>query len=290
MIDDEQYSSFKFEGNEEPDSGETIYQEEAKDRRVEKLSHRVTIISILIPVLIGVIFYMAYREITTRVSRSRDTEAMEIQNLSAQLEENFANLSASYAELEKALTQKLADMEEVDKAMKANLKQAEEAVANINATKADKKDQQETIARIDSALDPVRQELKSVNSVTAELQAQNNDLKQQLAALAANLATISIDAGKSLKELDAIQSELSTLSSRKMDKEVLQLELLKVRKNFQRDLDTTKTDIEKNIESMLKKIKNLEKTVQAPLSSTQSSRQTNSAGSGNSIVEQEIKE
>jgi hypothetical protein len=60
MIDDEQYSSFKFDGDgdEEPNSEQTIYQEEAKDRRVEKLSHRVTIISILIPVLIGVVFYI----------------------------------------------------------------------------------------------------------------------------------------------------------------------------------------------------------------------------------------
>jgi len=282
MIDDEEYSSFKFEGDEEPDSGEAIYQEETKDRRVEKLSHRVTIISILIPVLIGVVFYMAYRDITSRVSRSQDTGAMEIQNLSAQLEENFAKLSAKYGELENALTQKLADLEKVDKAMKTNLKQAEEAVANINATKADKKDQQETIARIDTALIPIRQELKIITSVTTELQTQNNDLKQQL-------ATLSADTAKSLKELAAIQTGLSSLSSQKMNKDELQLELLKVRKNFQRDLDSTKADLEKNMASMLKKIKDLEKIAQAPPSTPKSTRQTASPGPGG-IVEQEIKE
>ena len=83
MIDDEEYSSFKFDGDDEPDSEQTIYQEEAKDRRVEKLSHRVTIISILVPVLLGVVFYIAYRDITSRVSQSQDTGAMEIQNLSS---------------------------------------------------------------------------------------------------------------------------------------------------------------------------------------------------------------
>ena len=93
MIDDEQYSTFKFNGDDEPESERTLYQDEVKDRRVEKLSHRVTIISILIPVLIGVIFYIAYREITGRVNQSQDTGAMEIQNLSNQLEENFDKLS-----------------------------------------------------------------------------------------------------------------------------------------------------------------------------------------------------
>ena len=107
MIDDEQYPSFKFNGDDDeaPDSERTIYQEEAKDRRVEKLSHRVTIITILIPVLIGVVFYIAYRDITGRVSQSQDTGAMEIQNLSSQLEENFVKLSEKYGELEAALTQ-----------------------------------------------------------------------------------------------------------------------------------------------------------------------------------------
>jgi len=298
MIDDEQYSSFKFDGNgdEEPDSEQTIYQEEAKDQRVEKLSHRVTIISILIPVLIGVIFYIAYRDITGRVSQSQDTGAMEIQNLSSQLEENFTKLSEKYGDLEAALTQKLADLEKVDKSMKDNLKQAQETVDKINATKADKKDAQDAIAKIDIALNPIRQELKTINAVTTDLQTQNNDLKQQLATLSANLTRLSASTEKTLKEsaaihskeLTAIQSDLSSLSAQKMDKDALQLELLKARKNFQRDLDVTKSAIDKRLESLLRKIKDLEKVVQAPLSSARPNNQSASAGSGG-IVEQEIK-
>ena len=299
MIDDEQYSSFKFDGDgdEEPDSERTIYQEEAKDRRVEKLSHRVTIISILIPVLIGVVFYIAYRDITGRVSQSQDTDAMEIQNLSSQVEENFTKLSEKYGDLEAALTQKLAYLEKVDKSMKDSLKQAEDTVAKINATKADKKDAQDAIAKIDIALNPIRQELKTINTVTTDLQTQNNDLKQQLAALSANLTRLSASTEKTLKEstaiqskeLTAIQSDLSSLSSQKMDKDALQLELLKARKNFQRDLDVTKSAIDKRLESMLRKINDLEKVVQAPLSSARPSGQSVSAGSGG-IVEQDIKE
>lgn len=281
MIDEEDYSSFKFEGDDEPDSERTVYQEEAKDRRLEKLGHRITIISILIPVLIGVIFYMAYRDITSRVSRTQDTDAMEIQNLSAQLEENFTKLSAKYGELENAVTQKLADLEKVDRAMKTNLKQAEEAVANINATKADKKDQQQTIAKIDSALIPIRQELKDIYSVTTGLQTQNNDFKQQLATLSSNLATLSADTDKNLKELAAIQTDLAALSDQKMNKDALQLELLKARKSFQRDLDVTKAAIDKRLESILRQIRNLEKTARASQSTPRPS---------GGIVEQEIKE
>ena len=289
MIDDEQYPSFKLEGDEEPVPEQTVYQDDAKDRRVEKLSHRVTIITILLPVLIGVIFYIAYRDVTSRVSQSQDVGAMEIQNLSGQLEENFAALSAKYGELEAALNEKLANLEKVDKAMKDNLKQAEDTVAKINATKADKKDQQQVVAKIDAALTPIRKELKDLNTmrtdiktVSTEMAALDKDLQQQFSVLSGKI-------DKALNDLNQIQTEVSSVSNRKMDKDALQLELLKARKNFQRDLDVTKAAIDKRIDTMLRKIKDLEKLAQVPAISPKPSGSTVSQGAGN-ITEQEIKE
>lgn len=296
---EEEYPTFKFNDDEEPDSEPTLYQEEAKDRRVEKLSHRVTIISILIPCLIGAIFYITYRDITSRVSQSQDTGAMEIQTLSTQLEERFVALSAKYGDLEAALTQKLADLEKVDKSMKDNLKKAEDAVSKINASKVDKKEQQDAIARIDTALAPIRNELKTLapirkdlNAVTSGLQALDNDLKQ-LPALSAKLSALSGKVDKVLKDLTKIQSDvqsdISTLSDRKLDKDKLQLELLKAKKSYQKELDLTKAAIDKRLASILRKIKDLEKIAQAPLSGPRQSGGTVSPGSGN-IVEQDIKE
>ena len=87
---------------------------------------------------------LVHSDITSRVSQTQDAGELEIQSLSSQLEENFAALSAKYGDLEAALTEKLADLEKVDKAMKANLQQAEATVQKINATKADKKDQRKS--------------------------------------------------------------------------------------------------------------------------------------------------
>lgn len=289
MIDDEQYSKFKFNGEDEPESEQTLYQDEAKDRRVEKLSHRVTIISILIPVLIGVVFYIAYRDITSRVSQSQDTEAMEIQNLSTQLQDKFDELSTKYGQLEASLVQKLAALEKVDKAMKANLKKAENTVSKINATKADKKDQQDAIAKIDTALSPIRKELKDISTmrndlkaVTAELQSLDTDVQQKLTTISANV-------DKSLQNLTKIQSDMSALSNQKLDNDTLQLELLKAKKSYQKELDLTKTALDKRLSSILRKIRDLEKIAQAPLAAPKPSGGTSSPGSAN-IVEQEIKE
>lgn len=289
MIDDEQYSTFKFDGDDEPDSETTLYQDEAKDRRVEKLSHRVTIISILIPCLIGAIFYITYRDITSRVSQSQDTGAMEIQNLSTQLEEKFEALSKKSGDLETALAQKLAELAKVDKAMKANLKRAESTAKKINASKVDKKEQQVAIAKFDTALKPIRKELitlapmrNDLNALASELRTLDKNLAQQLSAYSAKM-------DKALKELTQIQTDISNLANQKLDNDSLQLELLKAKKGYQKELDLAQTAINKKLASIFKKIKDLEKIIQAPLATPKSSRQSVSPGSGK-IVEQEIKE
>ena len=281
MIDDEEYSSFKFEGNEEPVSEQTLYQEEAKDRRLEKLGHRVTIISILIPVIIGAVFYIAYRNVSSKVIQGQDTGAMEIQNLSAQLEEKYNVLLAKYGDLEASLAQKLEALEKADKTIKNSLKEAEDTVNKINATKADKKDQQDAIAKIDTALVPIHKELEALgplrsdlNAVTAELTSLNKNFQQQMATLSTNV-------DQALKDLTQVRSEVAALSERKLDRDDLELELLKARKSYQRDLDITKAALDKRLDSLLEKIKSLEKVAQAPLAAPKSA--------DGRVVEQEIK-
>ena len=325
MIDEEEYPTFKFNGDDEPEPvpEEALYQEEARDRRIEKISHRVTIISILIPVLLGVVFYITYRDITSRVSQSQDTGAMEIQNLSTQLEDQFEALSKKYGELETSLAQKLAALEKVDKSMKANLKKAQDMVSKINATKVDKKEQQNAIAKIDTALGPIRKELESLapmrkeletltpmrkeletltpmrkqlevltpmredlNTVTAELRSLDKDTQQQL-------STLSVNVDKALNNLTRIQSEIqsdmASLSEQKLNKDTLQLELLKARKKYQRDLELTKLALDKRLSSILRKIRDLEKIAHSPHAATKPSGGTISSGSGK-ILEQELKE
>ncbi len=315
MIDDEEYPTFKFNGDDEPEpeAEETLYEEEAKDRRVEKLSHRVTIISILIPVLLGAVFYITYRDITSRVSQSQDTGSMEIQNLSAQLHDQSEALSKKYGELEASLAQKLAALEKVDKSMTANLKKAQDMVSKINVTKVDKKEQQDAIAKIDTALGPIRKELESLapmrkeletlkpmrrqlealgpmrndlKAVTAELQSLDKDTQQQLATISATLDKASKDLARIQSE---IQSDLSNLSDQKLNKDALQLELLKAKKNYQRELELTRLTIDKRLSAILRKVKDLEQLAHSPHAATPTPGGTISSGAGK-IVEQDIKD
>ena len=76
---------FKF--NDDDQEPEVFYHEEIKDLRVEKLSQRVTLISILLPCLIGVAIYFGYRDITGRLTQGQDTGYLEVQKLSRDLDD-----------------------------------------------------------------------------------------------------------------------------------------------------------------------------------------------------------
>jgi archaellum component FlaC len=196
-------------------------------------------------------------------------------------------------------------------------------VSKINATKVDKKEQQDAIAKIDTALGPIRKELESLapmrkqleslapmrkeletltpmrkqlealtpmrndlKAVTAELQSLDKDTQQQLSTLSANLE-------KTLNDLTRIQSDIqsdmSNLSDQKLDKDALQLELLKARKKYQRELELTNLALDKRLSTILRKIRDLEKIAHSPHAATKPSGGTISSGSGK-IVEQDIKD
>lgn len=129
------------------------------------------------------------------------------------------------------------------------------------------------------ALTPMRNDLKTV---TAKLRSLDEDTQQKLSTLSTNI-------DKALADLTRTQSDMSSLFDQKLDKDALQLELLKARKKFQNELDLTKTALDKRLSLILKKIRDLEKIAHAPHAATKPQGETISSSSGN-IVEQDLKE
>ena len=77
-------SDFKFRIDEE--SPDSVFQDEIRELRLEKLSKRVTIVSILIPCLIGGLIAIAYLDLKKRVFINQDTGAKTVQGLSKDMD------------------------------------------------------------------------------------------------------------------------------------------------------------------------------------------------------------
>jgi len=266
---------FKFSADDpDPDS---FYQEELKDLRVEKLSQKVTLLSILLPILIGIAIFFAYRDLTGRVSRTQDAGSMEVQRISRQLEEiskefndrliTFTTtLSSQDKEFDTTVKGKLAAVNKNVVALNKNLKQLNEnldqtrsTVKNLNAAKADKKSQKAAFAKVDTALKSLDKELKSLAKLRGELKTVSSGIKSLEVRLDQKMGEAASAAEQSSKDIKLLQTSLADLAGKKVDLDTFNLEVFKLRKNYQNRVAQEIIAINKKLDTIQKQIDNIQK-------------------------------
>jgi chromosome segregation ATPase len=277
---------FRFQlGEEEPELPAT---DEALQRRVRKLGQRVSFLTLMLPCLIALVIYVAYRDLTLRVAQTQHSELQSADRLAADLQQKTDAQLARISDLEATVGTKLDEVSKSVPALQEGIKKAEAAVDRLNTDKADKKQLEDATARTDAAiaalskelqgltqqmqglakdlqaLAPFREELgsaaalrKDVNGVSARLETLENSLGKNLTGLAGYM-----DRNKA--ELTQIKTELANLQNRKLDRESLDLEVLKAKKSFQTDLDQEMSRIEKTLSSIQRRLDQVERAFASP--------------------------
>ena len=240
-------SEFRFDADDQ--ETDEFYHEEMKDLRVEKLSQRLTILSILLPCLVAVAIYFGYRDLTGRMHRSRDSESQEIQNLSDQMEtlsKKFneklvtfsTTLSAQEQNLGNSISGKLTvinnNIEGLNQKLNSidqNLKQTKSAIKRLDETKADKKNLQAAMSALQSDWKTLSQNIQSVNGIRQSIAAVTAELKKLENEFTAQKARVAENTGKLKKDFDSLEESVSKQLSEKIDKAALGVELLMYKKN-----------------------------------------------------------
>ena len=250
--------------NESPDTG---FEEEIKDRRIEKLSWRITFVSILIPCLIAVILLVAYLDIRKRVGGMHSTGEAVSQDLDSRLS------------LVSEKQTKLEDM--VVKKIEVELKEATTAIRYIrSARKADNKTLKGAIAGIEKRLSPARKDLENVAS--------------RIKALDKNLTNLGKELDKAKNDLNKMQADISLLSSAKIDGKALDNALNSKQKIYEQKLKQIAEDLANKVETIQKRIKKIETSMPSvaatskPIPLKKPAEETATPQSG-AIIEEDIK-
>ena len=272
---DEFPPEFKFNGDEQ--EPESFYHEELKDLRVEKLSQRVTLLSILLPCLVGVAIYFGYRDLSGRVSQRYDTESVEVQRLSRQLE-NLAKdfndklitftttLSTQDKDLGNTLEGRFAtisnninEMQKNVKSLSEDLKKNKDTIERLNASKVDKKSQALEIEKINAAITPLQAEMDKLKTVGREMKMLSEDIADLDGKLAKQLAIAAASAEQNKRDYEQIQDSLTKLSGKTIDQDTLALEVFKLKKYFQSQISKEVSDLNQRMDSLKKQIDGIEK-------------------------------
>ena len=277
---------FRFQiGEEEPEPPAI---DETLQRSVRKLSQRMSFLTLMLPCLIALVIYVAYRDINLRVAQTQHIELQSVDRLAADLQQKTAALLTRVSELEATVGAKLDEVSKSVPALQEGIKKAEAGVERHATDKADKKELENSAARVDAALAalskdlqgltrevqgltkdlqslaPFREELGSasalrndVNGVSARLQKLENSLGKDLTGLAGYM-----DRNKA--EITQIKTELANLQSRKLDRESIDLEVLKAKKSYQTALDQEMSRIEKTLSAIQRRLDQIERAFAPP--------------------------
>jgi DNA repair exonuclease SbcCD ATPase subunit len=266
-------SEFRFNGDDQ--EPESYYREELKDLRIEKLSQRVTLLTILLPCLIAVAIYFSYQNLSGKVSQSQDTDSLEIQRLAKEVEDlskNFneklitfsttlsnqdkdfgASIEGRIFALNKDFGKLQHDLKTLNEDLKRDLKQNQDTIEKLKASKADKKSLAVAVEQIDSSIEPLKKELEKIKDLRQDLKTVSAASAKLESKLTTELETLTAASRQQSKNHDELAASLTELSNKASDIEALALDVLILKKNMSNQIKAV-TDINRRLDALQSEI------------------------------------
>jgi DNA repair exonuclease SbcCD ATPase subunit len=232
-------NSQEFEIRIDEESPDSVFQNEIKNLRLEKLAKRVTMVSILIPCVILLLLVLVYFDLRNRVTANQSTGVSHIQSLSKDFDTRIDKLSTQLSKIEESLASNISTYEKKLSSLKFRVYKSENRIKKIKSSKADKKDL-ETIKKEISQFSTKLENLDVIFSgKLTGLSAEQNALKKDLAKISADISSLS--------------------SQKKINRIYLDDQLKKQEKNQQQELNQLQKELKAKLLSIQKQLKAFEK-------------------------------
>jgi chromosome segregation ATPase len=230
-----------FKISKEEKSPDSLYGEEVLALRIEKVNQKLTLFSILISCIVGAIILIAYLDLRNRVAEIDNSKQSEVQVLTEDLEKRLESIKNEYAKLEATIDKKISYIDKNTYLIKENLAKSDKTLKTLKSSKVDKKEQEALISRIDNKIVPIQ---KGMNDVSAKIDALEKALNTKIDTLS--------------KSVDKSNSDITGLSTNKIDKDTLDIKLLNEKKYYQQQINQIQKDLQSKINSLQNKINALE--------------------------------
>jgi DNA repair exonuclease SbcCD ATPase subunit len=239
---EEQSDNFKFGMDTEipPEGPDEVVAEDLQERRISKLSRRVTLLAVLLPCVIGVVLFFLYLDLKKRVIQDRVSGTRTVQNLSQDIETRLEGLAGRFAELEQKLSDTTASLESSIGSLQQDVKKSNARLRQVRSAKADRSDQE-----------AIQQNLQQISATLITLEEN----------LAARISQLSESVDKVQTEMMQINADVSTLIISKLDRNTFQQELDREQKDTQKKIQDVAGNLENKIRAVRGDIRQLENEI-----------------------------
>lgn len=151
------------------DAAAALYKQEINDLKIEKLGNRLTIITIILPCLIGAILVYGYLDIKDRVSTIHDTGQNQMDSVAKDFETKLNSIEVDLAKVKFSLEKEIPELTDQVAAMGEELTRFSE----LAKTKAGKDETQKELEQIQKSIKTLS---KRVNTIAGQHQTALNIL------------------------------------------------------------------------------------------------------------------
>ncbi|MDX2445822.1 MAG: hypothetical protein QNK29_01330 [Desulfobacterales bacterium] len=254
MIEENDNSRFQFSANE--DEPEVIHQNELRELKIEKLGQRVTLLTFLIPCMIGIIIVITYLDIKDRVTRSHDTGAIGVQKLSKDLVSKFSSLSLEQAKIKDIQAKKLPELEKSAAFLKSRITKLQKSMDQMTASTISRDELTRVAETLTNRVADIPQGLQSDFETLARV---DDRIVEDTRRISADIKTLSNNMAEIDTRINIIRKEIETVSDKSIDKDDLELSLKLKEIGYRQSLLDKTAILEKEIQAIRKEVKGLKK-------------------------------
>jgi DNA repair exonuclease SbcCD ATPase subunit len=235
-----------------------IYHEEINSLNIDKLSNRVTIISIIIPCLIGAIIAFAYLDMKERLVGADVTKQSQVDRISQQLEEKLNALDVKIAKNRFDLDNTLPELDKKSISLEGQ-------IAKLASSKADNKainDQFDKLAKqVANNADQDKTTLLTIEKIKDQTLSQFDTIAQQLRteidlfkkefnARLLELSDNDLQIGELRKNLSIMDKQYKNLESESASQAIVDKQI----KQLENDLNNLVNTLDSRIETLNQKL------------------------------------
>jgi len=257
----EENNNSRFQFSADDDEPEAILQDELRELKIEKLGQRVTLLTILIPCMIGVILVITYLDIKDRVTRSYDTGAIGVQKLSKDLASKFSSLSLEQAKINDIQAKTIPELEKSAAFLKSRITKLQKSMSQVTASTISRDELTRVAENLSNKITDIPQELKpdfdALTRADEQMAEDTQRMSDELKLLSDSMAEID-------NRLASIRKKIETVGENTVKRDELELALKLKEIGYRQSLLDKTAILEKEIQALRKEIKDLKASKRVP--------------------------
>ena len=267
------------------DTGETappVDDVELFELQLKKVKRRLRWFMFLMILLVAILFAAGYVDLKNRFSMQANSGIREIENISAVFEDRFNELQKRIDDVGNSFSQEMTALDQKTVVSQKDLAALRQTIEKLDVSGVVEKKQKAILQEIRKEVAPLDQRIKSLQSGLAAL---DKKMQSQVKPLSESLAS-------NTQRIEALKNRLGPLSGEIVNRDMLDLELLKLRKAYRQSMTDEISGLDKQVRLLSEKVERLERRLAAGIAPAGSSGTPGNAqpstGSTTGIQEQPL--